>query len=97
MYMDIYTLYIYIYIYIYIFFFLLLLVTPDIPLVSGNSDAVKRLSSITYVSSKKLQEGASLYLHETFPIKYCIYYNRNQNRQRPALKTVHICGFYTSK
>ena len=31
-------------------FFFLLLVTPDIPPVSGNNDAVKRLSSVRYFS-----------------------------------------------
>ena len=35
-------------------FFFLLLVTPDIPPVSGNNDAIKRLSSVRYFSLKKL-------------------------------------------
>ena len=50
----------------------LLLVTPDIAPVSGNNDALKRLSSFRYFSSKKLQEGASLSPHEKLSIKYCI-------------------------
>ena len=49
-------------------YFFLLLVTPDIPPVSGNNDAIKRLSSVKYFSSKELQEGDSLCPHE----KYCI-------------------------
>ena len=67
--------YIYIYIiyYIYIhnyFFLLLFLVTPDIPLVSGNNNAIKRLSSVRCFSSKKLQEGPNPY--EKLSITYFI-------------------------
>ena len=48
------------------------MVTPDIPPVSGNNDAIKRSSSVRYFSSKNLQEGASLCPHEKLPIKFCI-------------------------
>ena len=34
----------------YQIYFFLLLVTPDIPPVSGNNDAIKKLSSVRYVS-----------------------------------------------
>ena len=51
-------------------YFFLLLVTPDIPPVSGNNDAIKRLPFVSYFSLKKLQEGASLCPHEKLPIKH---------------------------
>ena len=50
-------------------YFFLLLVTPGIPPVSGNNDAIKRLSSVRYFSQKKLQGGASMCSHEKLPIK----------------------------
>ena len=48
--------YIYIYIYIYITIYLLLLVTSDIPPVSGNSNAIKRLSSVRYFPQRSYRE-----------------------------------------
>ena len=44
------------YIYIYITIYLLLLVTSDIPPVSGNSNAIKRLSSVRYFPQRSYRE-----------------------------------------
>ena len=44
---------------IYTFTFFLLLVTPNMPPVSVNNDAVKRLSFVWYFPLKKLYTGRS--------------------------------------
>ena len=61
-------------------YFFLLLVTPDIPPVSGNNNAIKRLSSVRYFSQKKLQGGASICPHEKLPIKYLLQQESKQTR-----------------
>ena len=53
-------------------YFFLLMVAPDILPVSGDNDAIKRLSSVSYFSQKKLQEGAGLSPHEKRPVKHLL-------------------------
>ena len=72
---------------LYIF---LLFVRADIPPVSGNNDAIKRLSFVRYRKELVYVLMRNVLLN----ISYC---NKNQNIQSPASKTVRICGFYPSK
>ena len=79
--------------------FFLLLVTPDIPPVSGKNDAIKRLSSLSYLK-KKLQGNYRkelVYVLMRNLLLNTSYCNKNQNIQNPVSRTVYICGFYPSK
>ena len=91
--------YIWIYIYIYIPYIsiYIYIYTSDIPSVSGNNDVIKRLSCATNVSSKKLQEGASLCLHEKLPIKYCIAAGIKTDKHQPQKLCISVAFTRVSK
>ena len=71
-------------------YFFLLLVTPDILPVTGNNDAIKRLSSVRYFSYKKLQEGASLCPHEKLPIKHFLLEQESKQTQASLKNCVYL-------
>ena len=73
------------------------MVTSDIPPVSGNSNAIKRLSSVRYFPQRSYWKELVLCPHEKPLIKCCIAIGIKTDKNQPKKFCIHEAFTQVSK